>query len=73
MKIIIDGLEYDVTPLTEWDETFLCIYNQYDSHKFVCTQDDLDMRLSWCIKQCLIANNVNKPFKVVLADRTLRS
>lgn len=71
MKINIEGLEYTVTPLIEWGETSICIYNRYDSYKFVCTQEDLDTRLSWCIAQCLYANGVNRPFKVVLTDRTL--
>lgn len=71
MKIIIDGLEYDVIPLTEWDETFICIYNQYDSYKYICTQEQLDTDLTECISKCLYANGVNRPFQVVLTDRTL--
>lgn len=71
MKINIEGLEYDVIPLTEWGETFICIYNQYDSFKYVCTQADLDTRLSWCIAQCLHTNGINRRFEVVLTDRTL--
>jgi hypothetical protein len=71
MKINIEGMEYNVTPLIEWDKMFICVHNQYDSYKKPCTQEELDTKFSWCIAQCLIANGVNRPFEVVLTDRTL--